>query len=220
VPSNVSGTCLVTATQVSGGTYLGDVSNVSIENFFWNYATYPTDYYYCTSGDTLSGSTCTHETYEGTEYYASMYYCPSGWLPTSPSDSPITCYRDASITHSACTADGGTWVSSGSYCVLYTPDSYGTNGGAYGYTCGSLWVKIGTNCYSPSTYSAYIGLAYTCPYGGTESSMICSISGGSGANLRPPRRGLPAVRSPKTASSPMLRSSSTNATRSSQEVAS
>jgi len=217
VPSNVSGTCLVTATQANYGTYLADVSNVATENFFWNYATYPYSYYYCTSGDTLSGSTCTHETPEGTEYYASEYYCPSGWTG-GPSESPVTCYRDASISQAACTADVGTWE--GSYCILYTGNTYGTDGGAFGYTCGSLWVMIGTNCYLQSTYSAYTGVAYSCPYGGTESGLICTISGGSGPNLRQPRRSLTAVRLPRKTNSPMQMFAFNVPTRSSQEVAS
>lgn len=181
VPSNVSGTCLVTATQASAGSYLGGVSNVAIENFFWNYATYFEDYYYCASGDTLSGSTCTHETYVSAAYENSGYYCNAGW--SGPDGS--VCYRDASITEAACTADSGSWE--GSYCILYTSASYGTDGGAFGYFCLSGDVLVGTSCYSETTYSAYVGSSYSCPYGGTESGLICTISGGSGPNLRLPR---------------------------------
>jgi hypothetical protein len=181
VPSNVSGTCLVTASQVSTSTSLGDSSSVTAVNFFWNYATYPYSYPYCAGGDTLSGDTCTHLTYVGPASEEEAYYCPSGW--SGPIDGGYECYRYAAITHSACTADGGTWT--GSECELFTGSDYGTDGGAFGYVCSPLYdTLIGTSCYSASTYTAYEGIAYSCPYGGTESGLTCSLSGGSGPNLR------------------------------------
>jgi hypothetical protein len=184
VPSNVSGTCLVTATQASAGTYLGDVSNVATENFFWNYATYPYSYYVCSSGDTLSGSTCTHETYLAPAYLNDGYYCSSGW--SGPISGEL-CWRDANVSQATCTANGGTWE--GTYCYLTTPANYGNDGGAFGYYCLSGDTLIGTSCYSVTTYSATVDTSYSCPYGGSLSGMICSISGGSGPNLRLPRRG-------------------------------
>jgi hypothetical protein len=182
VPSNVSGTCFVTATQLSSGSYLGDVSNVATENFFWNYATNPYYYYVCNSGDTLSGSTCTHETYMAPAGENSGYYCSSGW--SGPIDTDV-CWRDANVSHASCTANGGTWE--GTYCYLTTAANYGTDGGAFGYWCVTEDVLIGTSCYSVTTYSATLDESYTCPYGGTLSGMICSISGGSGPNLRSTR---------------------------------
>jgi hypothetical protein len=183
VPTNVSGTCLVTATQVSSGTYLGDVSNVSIENFFWNYATYPYYFYVCNSGDNLSGSTCTHETYVSAEVANNGYYCGSGWSP--PTGSTV-CWRDAYISHASCTNNGGTWE--GSYCYLTTAATWGPDGGIFGYSCPYGESLIGTSCYTPSTYGATLDESYACPYGGTLTGMICSISGGSGPNIRLPGR--------------------------------
>lgn len=183
VPSNVSGTCLVSATQASSGTYLGDVSNVSIENFFWNYATYPNYFYVCNSGDTLSGSTCTHETLVGGASEYSGYYCSSGW---SGPISGNVCWRDAYISQASCTNNGGVWE--GSYCYLTVFANYGTDGGAFGYYCTGGELLVGTSCYSTSTYGATLDESFSCPYGGTLSGMICSISGGSGPNLRLPRR--------------------------------
>jgi hypothetical protein len=216
VPVNVSGTCLVTATQASGGTYLGDVSNVALENFFWNYLTYQSIYFYCTSGDTLSGESCTHETYVSAENEYSGYYCSSGW------SGPITgnvCWRDAYVSHATCTANGGTWE--GSYCYLITGANYGTDGGAFGYYCLSGDVLISGSCYAPSTYVAFMGFSYSCPYGGTLSGSICSISGGSGPNLRPPRRSsIGGSSAPPGARSASLLPSSSIAPRSSEEAAS
>jgi hypothetical protein len=185
VPTNVSGTCLVTATQVNDTTYLGQISNVATINFFWNYATWPYSYYYCTGGDTLSGSTCSH-TYSATVTPNDGYYCPSGWLPPTGS---TECDRIANISHAACTADGGTWLG-GTSCELYTAASYGTDGGAFGntYSCNSGDTISGTTC--THTYGAYIGGSYSCPYGGTLSGLTCTISGGSGPNLREPLRPL------------------------------
>lgn len=177
VPTNVSGTCLVTATQASDGTYLSQSSNVTTVNFYWYYATWPYSYYYCNGGDTLTGSTCTHSVNDGVEPTENVAYCNAGWYGPLNSFAPTQCYRYASITHAACTADGGTWL--GSDCELYTTAPYNVTPYCPWYEQAS-----GGYCYTVSTYSAYVGAGYSCPNGGTLSGLTCSISGGSGPNLR------------------------------------
>jgi hypothetical protein len=179
VPTNVSGTCLVTATQASDSTYLGQSSNVTTVNFFWNYATYPSSYLYCTAGDTLSGDTCTHLSYTYAAYDYDGWSCPSGWSPATGDD---ICSRVAYISHAACTADGGTWL--GSSCELTTEGTYGPDGGAFGDYCSYGAVQVLSTCYVYTTYTAYVGTAYSCPYGGTLTGLNCALSGGSGPNLR------------------------------------
>ncbi len=179
VPTNVSGTCLVTATQASAGGYLAQSSNVTTVNFFWNYATYPYSYLYCAGGDTLSGDTCTHVSGPFSEIENVGWYCPSGWSPPTGSS---TCDRWAEISHAACTGDGGDW--NGSECELFTSGSFGTDGGAFGYSCPDGDYPSDGNCWSNSTYTAYVGEAYSCPYGGTLTGLNCALSGGSGPNLR------------------------------------
>jgi hypothetical protein len=179
LPTNVSGTCLVIATQASASGYLAQSSNVTTVNFFWNYATYPYSFPYCSAGDTLSDDICTHVSGPYTANANSGYVCPSGW---SPPTGTTPCDRYAMVSHASCTANGGTWT--GSECELFTPASWVANGADFGYSCLTPEYYSGGSCWSNSTYNASIGLGYSCPYGGSLSVMTCSISGGVGPNLR------------------------------------
>jgi len=178
-----AGTCLVTATRASDGTYLPEMSNVTMVTFFASYAaiyaiTSETPVYYCPYGGTLSGSTCSSQS----ESASSEPMCPSGW---SPPTGTIDCYRTAYISHAACTADGGTWNPSASDCTLYTE-------GSYAYSCPSGWSPPtgSPTCTYPS-YGASVEYwnytyGYTCPDQGSDSGYVCTISGGNGPNVRQP----------------------------------
>lgn len=197
VQTNVSGTCLVTATQASAGTYLGESSNVTTVNFFWQYAgTYEVisyNYSYsCNTGDTLNGIYCNHSyaatvssyscsvgTWNGIEciYTAtSNYTCTAPWSP--PSGSP-TCSRvltNTFVSLANCRAAGnanessGSWVGyscSGSGSVWYLT---GVMSATTTYTCPSGGYIHGGNCVLAGTPN------YTCPSGGSYSgSGMCTI---------------------------------------------
>jgi hypothetical protein len=235
VPSNVSGTCLVTATQASTSSYLGASSNVTTFNFFWQYAaTYgviSSNYSYsCNSGDTLNGTWCNHN-------YAPTYTCSIGTLQSND-----TCTYSATISSYSCSSG---WTLSGSQCYRTLTTTYTSlsncqtagsenenDSGWVNYSCsgsGSVWHLKGYinatpnyTCPSGGTVSGSfcVGLAatascpsggslsggectivddyaatatwesynygYTCPiaYSTLTSSTICSITGGSGPNLR------------------------------------
>jgi Bacterial Ig-like domain (group 3)/Fibronectin type III domain len=60
VPTNVSGTCLVTAIQASAGTYLGESSNVTTVNFYWFYVPWVSGgWWACPYGGTWTYLMCT-----------------------------------------------------------------------------------------------------------------------------------------------------------------
>ncbi len=179
-----AGTCLVTATKPSDGSFLPEMSNVTMVTFFATYAaiyavTSITPVYYCPSGGLLSGTTCSSQS----ESANSAPSCPSGW--TLPNPNTGRCFRTASITKAACTADGGSWNASSSTCTLYT--SEGT-----AYTCPSGWSPPSGSptCTYPS-YGASVEYynytyGYTCPDQGSESGYLCTITGGGGPNVRGP----------------------------------
>lgn len=95
--------------------------------------------YYCNSGDTLSGTTCTHTTY----YAATKHYtCPSGGTLSGS-----TCYVYRLRTGLSCPS--GYTVSSSGQCVhTYAATiSY--------YSCNSGDTRSGTTCIHKSYYTAY-----------------------------------------------------------------
>jgi hypothetical protein len=176
VPTNVSGTCYVTAAQASTSSYLGESSNVTAFNFFWQYAATWTTYissYSCGTGATLS-------------WNGSSYVCTYTATPTCPNGGTLegsNCVTQSSTVYiSQC-------VNNSSGTAVWTSLSY--NAPYYGYctwtlaatqTCPNGGSLSGTTCTYAATpnYSSY----WACPFGGTASATICSISGGSGPNLR------------------------------------
>jgi hypothetical protein len=154
------GTCLVTASQSSAGSYLGDSSNVTTVVMYAEYpATYGIigSYYDCESGGTQNGNTCTLTS----DYAASIvvdYSCPSGW---SGPDSSEECYRFEENGDETYTPATGTDV--------YTCPSGGTDDGA---------LCIVTTTYSATLIDEY---GYTCPNGGSlggSSDTNCFLSSG------------------------------------------
>jgi hypothetical protein len=110
-----SGTCLVTATQASDSTHLGQSSNVTTVNFFWTYAAI----------DEIVGQTAEYE-------------------------------EEEVETGEECTQYGG------GQCQVWTPT----------YTEEDVFIGYDYE------------YAYECPYGGSLSGYICTMSGGSGPNVR------------------------------------
>jgi hypothetical protein len=188
------GTCLVTATQVASGSYLGYSSNVTTVVMYSSYsATYGVvgSYYSCPSGGSLSGSTCT-VTSSAT---ISGYSCPSGG---ALSGSTCTISSTPSVSGSSCPSGGAL---SGSTCTIY----YGATGTVV-YSCPSGWSgPSGSSCYRytktgtpfPSSCTnnggtaigtvnsnpncelftaANSSIVYTCPSGGTLSGTACITS--------------------------------------------
>jgi conjugal transfer mating pair stabilization protein TraN len=116
--------------------------------------TYPIYGYVCTSGGTLSGSTCTVSgSYGATATANSGWTCPSGWSPPTGSSS---CTRTIGETQANCLNNGGSWNNNTGVCTLSTSGSYGPNGADFGYTysCPSGGSPSGTTCYTTSTYGA------------------------------------------------------------------
>jgi hypothetical protein len=188
VPANVSGTCLVTATQASAGTYLGDISNVTTVNFFWNYAgTYAvitsTPVYSCPYSEPVVGATCQVFNVANASPNTT-YSCSSGWSgPTTGPGGPNQCWRIASVSQATCTNNGGTWLG-GNQCRLWTSANATTT-----YSCPAGETLVSALCewytYPAATLTGYTyTYGYTCPSGGSVGTTICTIIGGSGPNLR------------------------------------
>jgi len=143
----------------------------------------------CNSGDTLSGTTCTH-IYTAT-YQSGGYSCPSGGaLSGTTCTSTYNAYYSSGGSYYGCPSGGNL---SGSTCYTsYSAQStyYCTSGTLYqgscwvwegapgaGGDCGSYggFAQNGPNgyqCYSSGT-GAY---SYSCPSGGTLSGTTCSGS--------------------------------------------
>ena len=176
------GTCLVTATQASDGSFLGQSSNVTTVTMFESYAavwgvigytrdcayggtlpdctstTAATTTYSCSSG-TLSGSNCT------TSYSATATpSCPNGG---SYNASWGECEVFPGMSQSQCTQSGYSWYASGGYCYYFLAASYT-------YSCPSGGSPSGKTCIvsSPAT------VTYSCPSGGTLSGSSCITSYG------------------------------------------
>jgi hypothetical protein len=137
-----SGTCLVTATQASDSTHLGESSNVTVVNFFYLYPASYVEY----------NSTTTD-----------VYSCPYGG--SNPGNSSTCTENLGPMGGLECTDSGGSL--SGGDCYV-----------TYGATD------------TPETTDYY---EWICVYGQTPSSEnTCTVSGGSGPNIRharetPPR---------------------------------
>jgi hypothetical protein len=180
VPTNVSGTCLVTATQASTSSYLGDSSNVTTFNFFWKYAatwTSSISSYSCPSGGTA--------TYNGSSWVctiAATQSCPPGATLSGTNCISVS----YTVYNTACVYSTTLGTAVWSY-LSYNAPYYGycTWTIAVTYSC-SVGMLSGPSCIYLATpnYSYY----WSCPSGGTATGSTCSISGGSGPNLRRPLR--------------------------------
>jgi hypothetical protein len=164
VPTNVSGTCFVLATQASAGTYVGDSSNVTTVNFFWQYAsTYGVvsdNYTYtCNPGDTKNGTECNYN-FSATANYA----CPVGSTPNSPN--PTTCTVSATPTYACSTGSltGGT----------PPPPTCKYSATITGYSCPPGASLSGVNCLTSASISSY-----SCPGGWSQSGSECDRVAGS-----------------------------------------
>lgn len=177
VPTNVSGTCLVTATQASAGTYLGDVSTVTAVNFFWSYAATLSSYissYSCGTGASLY--------FNGTSYvcnYTATPTCPNGGTLTGSNcvTTSSTTYFSGCVNNSNGTATWTSWSYNAPYYGMCTWTLAATQ------TCPSGGgPPSGTTCTYAATpvYTWY----WACPLGGTASVSTCNFAGGSGPNLR------------------------------------
>jgi len=144
--------------------------------------------YSCTSGDTLSGTTCTNTTtYSGTLIITSpitvstTYTCPSGYVASGSGTSTI------------CTTTNTNYPATKTYSCT-TGTLFATNSDPSGYQClisGSTvaaTVTTSFSCLSGDTLSgstcnttassipATLTNNYTCPNGGTPSGSTCIIS--------------------------------------------
>ncbi len=128
-------------------------------------------YYYCSSGWTLSGSTCYRYV---TSYGSLRYSCPSGWTLSGG-----TCYRYLSsrVTRygSLSYSCSSGWTLSGSTCYRYLSSTV-TRYGTLSYSCSSDWTLSGSTCYrySSSTVTRYGTLSYSCSSGWTLSGSKCT----------------------------------------------
>ncbi len=137
----------------------------------YRYITGAGGYFYCSSGWTLSGSTCYRYV---TSYGSLRYSCPSGWTLSGG-----TCYRYSSSrvtrygTLSYSCSSG--WTLSGSTCYRYLSSTV-TRYGSLSYSCSSGWTLSGGTCYrySSSTVTRYGTLSYECSSGWTLSGSTCS----------------------------------------------
>ncbi len=128
-------------------------------------------YHYCSSGWTLSGSTCYRYV---TRYGSLQYSCPSGWTRSG-----ATCYRyvTSNVTRYGTltyTCPPG-WSRSGATCsrnVTSTVTRYGT----LSYSCPPGWSRSGSTCtrYVTTTLTRYGTLNYSCPPGWTRSGSTCT----------------------------------------------
>ena len=180
-----AGTCLVTATQASDATYVGQSSTVTTVTVFSAYAaTYgavsSNSGYGCPSGGSLSGATCTIS-------YAATYAAVS-------SNSGYSCPSGGSLAGTVCITS--------SYSATYGVVS---SAAVYGYYCGSGWTWTGgVQCYRiayvtkatclangggwngsacvlyiPASYgilSYTYTYGYYCPSGGSLSGTTCIVS--------------------------------------------
>ncbi len=114
-------------------------------NICWQYGAYHAEYYYCPSGGTLSGTTCSSS--YAASYSAAYYDCPSGGTLSG-----TTCYNSYNASYSAAYYDcpsGGSL--SGTTCTYtYTATTLQTPG----YTCPSGGTLSGTTCFVYTTYAA------------------------------------------------------------------
>ena len=181
VPTNVSGTCLVTAAQASTSSYLGESSNVTAFNFFWKYAaawTTSITSYSCSSAGTVSFN---GSSYVCTYTATASYSCPSGGTLSGSNcvTQSSTVYLSQCVNNSNGTAVWTSW----SYNAPYYGMCTWTKAATLTETCPSGGTSGGTTtCTYAATpnYSSY----WSCPLGGSLSTTTCSISGGSGPNLR------------------------------------
>ncbi len=128
-------------------------------------------YYYCSSGWTLSGSSCYRYV---TSYGSLRYSCSSGWTLSGG-----TCYRYSSSrvtrygTLSYSCSSG--WTLSGSTCYRYSSSTV-TRYGTLSYSCSSDWTLSGSSCYRyvSSTVTRYGTLSYECSSGWTLSGSKCT----------------------------------------------
>ncbi len=156
-PSGVPPSCRHSVKQSSSATY--------------HYIPGVGGYFYCSSGWTLSGSSCYRYV---TSYGSLRYSCPSGWTLSGG-----TCYRYSSSrvtrygTLSYSCSSG--WTLSGSTCYRYLSSTV-TRYGSLSYSCSSGWTLSGSSCYrySSSTVTRYGTLSYECSSGWTLSGSTCS----------------------------------------------
>ena len=141
--------------------------------------------YTCNSGDSLSGSTCTHKsTYSATS--STSYSCPRG----------------GTLNGSTCTYTAHSTTSSYYYCDSPAPSGGSTCSYSAPKTCGSGGTQIsGNSCQAPVscgyTFSGYkcqcyVGTQqgnycyyptyYYCPYGGSLSGSTCSYPAHTGTS--------------------------------------
>ena len=123
-----------------------------------SYAATNSPYYQCNSGDPLSGSTCTHTTTYGASYSSGYYYCNPG-----DSLSGTTCTTSSSYAATQ-SVSGYSCPGSGFFFGVYNP-SYSTTdkGSAACYTTGPTLATLGST--SDTTNSTCRG------YGNNEESI-------------------------------------------------
>ncbi len=128
-------------------------------------------YYYCSSGWTLSGSTC----YRYVNRYGTLYYsCPSGWSRSGSTCSRYVTSRTVRYGTLNYSCPSG-WTRSGSTCYRYVRSSV-TRYGTLSYSCPSGWSRSGGTCYRfvSTTLTHYGTLSYSCPSGWSRSGSTCT----------------------------------------------
>lgn len=161
----------------------GDSSNVTTFNFFWQYAATLTTYissYSCGTGATLS--------YNGSSYVCTYtatttYSCSNGGTLSGSSCITVSTTIYGYQCVNSGTLGNAVWTSEPHLNSPYYGYCTWTIGANPAYTCPNGGSSGGTQtCTYLATpnYSSY----YACPLGGTLGTTLCSISGGSGPNLR------------------------------------
>lgn len=137
------------------------VSRGPVEQGPNEYANNGTPVYYCPSGGSLSGTTCTQTT-------SGSYTCPSGY---SGGGSSSTCsrtdYTSASVSYSCSDPN---WSVSGGRCIGGAGNDRGPATATY--SCPSGWSRSGTTCSRTTTTSG----TFSCPSGYSASGGSCSRS--------------------------------------------
>lgn len=150
-----------TSVQLASQRISSYVSRSPVEQGPNEYANNGTPVYYCPSGGSLSGTTCTQTT-------SGSYTCPSGY---SGGGSSSTCsrteYTSASVSYSCSDPN---WSVSGGRCIGGAGNDRGPATATY--SCPSGWSRSGTTCSRTTTTSG----TFSCPSGYSASGGSCSRS--------------------------------------------
>ena len=150
-------------------------------------ADYSSGYYYCSSGYTLSGTTCKKTTTTSASYSSPYYSCPSGYTRSG-----TTCKKTDTVSvtgKNVCGSDGqaSSWTDNQAY---YKAQGYSCTFNGCADTCSGKNEGYTYNCYATcsKTFTAsatYHSGYYYCSSGYTLSGTTCKKTTSKSANYSP-----------------------------------